>query len=67
MGWWNYQWGDLEPETAASIRSAPVQPKKWGNIWACGCEESHQTEPLSLHLCHYHEGFDEGVAAVRAD
>jgi hypothetical protein len=64
MSWWNESWGNLEPETSASIRSQPPVPKSWGTTWACGCEESTKDEPL-LHLCDWHLGFDEGVAIAR--
>lgn len=66
MSWYNASWKNLEPETVAAIKSMEMETKRSTDYYVCGCEESHQDGESWLHICNYHDGFDEGVAATRS-
>ena len=48
-------WDRLEPETRADIERLRK------NNMPCTCEQRGER----LHLCDYHEGYDDGVVARR--
>ena len=49
-----HRWVDLEPATRESIRINTVN--------RCGCEQLRHG--LSVHLCNYHQAFDDGADAA---
>jgi hypothetical protein len=65
MGWWNSHLEDLEPETRNHIEGQRGKNTSEKMImYSCGCEML-KTDPGLLHLCLWHEGFDEGASLGR--